>query len=427
MPQIRKRGNKYSIIVSCGYIGEKHIQKSCTYTPKAKTPKAIQKEVQAYAYDFENKVKTGNYLDGHTLKFNDVVNEWIHSNEYKRLTKGVQEDYKSRLDLYFLPELQSYKLADIQVKHIQDIVNEMEEKGLKPATIKRALCSISSVLRFAKRMNWIDRNPLDNVIIPSIVRDTKLHYFNLKQAKDFLHALTLEYPHTVKAHDSHNRITKNEQTINEYTTYTTIPYQFQVYFTLALLGGFRRAELIALTWNDINFDNNTIQIKHATGKSKEGQYIKNPKTVASIRKVELPQNCFDMLAEWHEQEKNLADSLGTKWQGKRGKDFDNTFIFIQNDGKQMHLDTPYQRFKEIISSYNSLVENEEDKLPEIRLHDLRHTTATLLIAENVNIATVSKRLGHSQTSVTLNIYTHGLEEKDHEASNTIAKLFSSAT
>ena len=78
----------------------------------------------------------------------------------------------------------------------------------------------------------------------------------------------------------------------------------------------------------------------------------------------------------------------------------------------MHPSTPYHKFKEIIHQYNATCQKDSDKLPLITLHDLRHTSATLLISQNIDIAVVSERLGHSNISTTLDIYTHALKKAD---------------
>jgi integrase len=124
-------------------------------------------------------------------------------------------------------------------------------------------------------------------------------------------------------------------------------------------------------------------------------------------------------------EKELCLQLGTLWIGERGKKFDENYVFIQLDsGLPLHIDTPTHKFKEVIEMYNRTCENEEDKLPLIHLHDLRHTSATLLISNGVDISTVSHRLGHKHTSVTLDVYSHFLPDKDEEASDTLERLLS---
>ena len=86
----------------------------------------------------------------------------------------------------------------------------------------------------------------------------------------------------------------------------------------------------------------------------------------------------------------------------------------------MDISTPNKVFKKVIRIYN---ETHEDKLPEITLHGLRHTSATLLIAQNVDVKTVSSRLGHSETSTTMDIYAHALQKQDELAAESLGELF----
>lgn len=109
-------------------------------------------------------------------------------------------------------------------------------------------------------------------------------------------------------------------------------------------------------------------------------------------------------------------SIGDQW-------LDTNLLFVQWNGKQMHPCTPYSTFKDIIKKYNKTVENEADKLPDIPLHGLRHTSATLLILDNVDIRTISARLGHAQTSTTMNIYAHALEKMDEKAADSLEDMF----
>lgn len=91
----------------------------------------------------------------------------------------------------------------------------------------------------------------------------------------------------------------------------------------------------------------------------------------------------------------------------------------------MYLDTVTRKFRDIIQNYNAQA-TESDKLPEISLHGLRHTAASILIGQHTGIATVSKRLGHSRTSVTLDIYTHAIKEADKAAADALDVLARSA-
>lgn len=424
MATIQKRKNSYLISVSCGFdIHGKRIRETTTFKPTATTPKAIEKEVNAYAIEYEKKVKSGKLFDGEAISFYEVAQQWLNNYAIPHLSKGNVENMTYYLDKWVYNSIGNMKISSIKAIHFQNIIDGMNNHGYAPRTIKLVYSAISSIMSYAYRLEIIESNPLKRCKLPSIKQSNELRYFTLEQTKAFLNALDLSYPTYIKGHASRNRITGQEQYINSYTLHNTIPLQFKALFYLAIYGGFREGEIIALTWKDIDFKNNVIRIRHNTGRLKGGQYIKDPKTETSKRDVVLPQSCFNLLEQWYQEQKNLASSLGTAWQGKHGKMFNNSFIFIQRDGKQMNIHTPYHKFKEIISNYNALQEEEAEKLPSIRFHDLRHTTATLLLSENVDIETVSHRLGHSKTSVTLDIYGHALKSKDISASNKLETLF----
>ena len=113
--------------------------------------------------------------------------------------------------------------------------------------------------------------------------------------------------------------------------------------------------------------------------------------------------------------------IGSAWKGKRGKEYDYNFLFTQWDGSLIYPTTPYSDFKKLIRNYNKTAPANA-QLPDITLHDLRHTNATLLIAQNIDVKTVSKRLGHAQTSTTMNIYAHSLQKMDQTASEALESV-----
>ena len=107
--------------------------------------------------------------------------------------------------------------------------------------------------------------------------------------------------------------------------------------------------------------------------------------------------------------------LGDYWQGAE-------WVFIQDNGKQMSYSTPYSAFQDTIDRYNA-GKPVADHLPAIPFHGLRHTSATLLIAGNqMDMRTVSSRLGHAQASTTMNIYAHALQEMDRKAVDTLEHM-----
>lgn len=424
MASIIKRGNSYRIYVSCGRDSQGgQIVKTTTYKPMATTPKKIEKEVQDFAREYETRIREGRYFDGETIKLVDFIETWRTNWAEQKLTKSIQENYLRIINRRFVPVLGNRYLTSIRRIDIQTIITGMEKAGLAPKTIKYAFTCINSVMRYAYRMEVIDRNPCERVELPKIKQVTEIKYFDLEQAKRFLNeAIVKDYPMTMKSHTRVLKKTGEVYLVPGYTETRSMSFQWRVYFNLAIYGGFRRGELIALTWNDIDFENRCIRINKAVAKTSSGQILKETKTESGNRSIVLPKACFDLLEDWMYEQKQLALRLGSYWKGKRGNYFEENNIFITNDGQRMDVDSPTAKFRKILEAYNESVQ-EADRLPIIRLHDLRHTSATLLLSEGVDIETVSHRLGHSKASVTLDIYGHALKSKDQTASDKLSEIF----
>ena len=426
MAQIRKRTDStYQIIVCLGRDSEgRRYFKRTTYTPTATTPKAIQTEVEDYARDFEKRVKNGEVLDGESMTFREFVEIWKETS-LLNLTPRTQDEYKRQIEAHFMSELGFMPMSDIKATHIDRVLHKMRKEGKAPKTIRYTFTAINSVMKYAFKKGYINENPcLRCDDLPKVTKDNDLHFFTVPQAKTFLNALTLEYEEK-RAPVTRHLKNGTSYEVGGYTIMNKIPFQWRAYFNIAIYGGFRRGEILALTWEDIDEVNHTINIEKAISRTFKEEIVKEPKTVAGKRCIRLPKETFSILREWKVKQKELSFKLGTAWEGYRGDDFDKNYIFIDlNTGKRMSIDTPTHKFKEIISLYNSQkAQGEEDKLPEIRLHDLRHTSATLLLTNGTDIETVSKRLGHSKASVTLDVYGHAMEEADVTASDTLEKLF----
>lgn len=170
--------------------------------------------------------------------------------------------------------------------------------------------------------------------------------------------------------------------------------------------------MLALEWSDIDFENDIVTVSKSVGYSKGEQFIKTPKTKHSFRKVTIPHFLTLRIKAMKTGRTRYRLSLGDYWQG-------GEWLFVQENGKLMNYSTPYQAFHDSILRYN---ENHREPLPVIPLHGLRHTSATLLIANNQDIRSVSARLGHAETSTTLNIYTHFLGSTDKKSADILENV-----
>lgn len=419
MASIRKRGKSYQVTVSNGRdIHDKQILETATWVPDPnKTEKQNQKALERFAMDFEDKVKSGKYLKGEKMTYQEYSALWLSEYAEKQMERTSIERCESSLNNIILPAIGHLKLSEIQPLHLTRLYSELTEKGYnqngkqKPysaRTIKRIHQIISSSLNTAIYWQLIERSPCQRVKPPKVEKQADVKHFTLEQAQAFLNQLDI--PYTV----AHRGRTKKDGTESKkHYEEKEIPLQFKVLFHLAIFGGFRRWELIALTWDDINFQDHTITINKASARTKDGIITKAPKTFSSNRTVTIPVNTINLIRKYKTEQQRYCLSLGTYWKG-------SNYLFIQDDGKQMDISTPNKVFKKVIRIYN---ETHEDKLPEITLHGLRHTSATLLIAQNVDIKTVSNRLGHSETSTTMDIYTHALQKQDELAAESLGELF----
>jgi len=203
----------------------------------------------------------------------------------------------------------------------------------------------------------------------------------------------------------------------------------RAYLYVAIYSGLREGELAGLRWECVNSDSGYIEVKMARqyipGK---GSFDKSTKNVSSERSVSLPDNVFDVLKEYKATQNELRLKCGDAWT-------DSGYVFTQApDGGPIHPYWATNWFPKFIKSYNdriqtdnSMTEDEKKKflLPVYNFHTTRHTNATLLIANGVNVRTVSNRLGHSVTSTTMNIYSHSLKSAEKEAATRLKNMLTS--
>lgn len=397
---------------------QKKIRKSTTFKPTEKSSSKIKKQVNAAAVKFEEAVKNGSYFSvSKKLLYPDLVKKWDEevlsvNVESKKITSYTREKYIRMLELYAYPTLQYMDITVIAPTDISHIITNMIHDDLSSKTIRNAFGALRLSLDYAEGLDLIHSNPCENKNIKNILPKGKTteemskaisdHTFTEDQMQRFLNdALEVDIPR-----------------LDEWEKLEDI-----VYFHLALCGGFRKSEIIGLTWNDILFDSSMISISKAIGYSKDNkEYMKDPKTSKGFRTIPLPSFCFTLLREWYQECMKICIKAGSRWQGFRGNAFNKNYVFIRSDGKRMPLSRPYKHFKQIIRAYNNTV-NESMQLPDIRLHDLRHTTASYMLAEGIDPESVSGILGHSKPSFTLNIYGHAMKERAKDAADKMEHAF----
>ena len=424
MASIQKRGKSYRVSVSNGRRPDgTQIIETATFTPDPnKTEKQNQKALEKFVFEFEDKVKSGKYLNGEKLTFQDFTKIWFTDYADQHLEATTLLLYKHLLTLHIIPAIGNLKLAKVQPAHLNKLYLLLSQErkdgktgGYAPKTIKHVHNLISGIYSAAVKWNIVTDNPCDRVEPPkqTAARD-KIKYFTLEQTEIFLSLLDKDYTTTCREHDRIDDTGKSYH-VAEYSETRRIPTQFKLFFLLAIFCGMRRGEMIALEWSDMDFNNNSISITKSTTIANGKPITKAPKTQSSVRVLSVPASVMAVAKEYRKEQLEYRMAIGSQWIGEN-------HVFIQWNGKQMHPDTPYNTFKRIIRRYNSQTMDETKKLPDIPLHGLRHTSATLLISQNVDVRTVSGRLGHAQTSTTMDIYSHALKKMDEKAADALDSL-----
>lgn len=415
MASIRKRGSTYQITVHVGRdAAGKQMVETTTFVPDPnKTPKQNEKTLQKFALDFEEKVKSGKLLSGDKMTYKKYLEVWKKEYAEKQLEPTTLEQQEYLLNDLIIPALGHYKLTDLKPLHIQKFYDGLltgeinlpkVKKAYNPSSIRRIHNVISSSLTMAVQWQLVEDNPCRRVKPPKVKRNSDIKHFTLEEAKTFLQYITEPYTAPHGGRGDYGKVACDIR---------TEPLQLIALFNLALYGGFRRGELLALTWEDIDFQHRTITINKSLAKTKAGFLVKSTKNESSERVVTVPAECITLLKRLNLQQKEQRMKLGSAWEGKNN-------VFSQVMGGYMDTNTPNHSFQRIIKRYN---QTHEDQLPLISFHGLRHTSATLLIAQNNDIKTVSARLGHADVSTTLNIYSHALKERDEKAADSLSILF----
>lgn len=298
-------------------------------------------------------------------KISEWLDEWLEL-YLPNIEETTRIGYKTKIKNYIKPALGDIYLQSLRAEHVQKLVNDMIARGLSPKNIRDTYNNINAAMKKAVILRMIPFNPCEGVVLPKLKR-YKAKVYDL----DMIHHLL----DVAKGTDMYLPI------------------------LLCVTAGLRRGELLALRWDNIDFKNNTLQVRSNMVRGEEDFIIKSPKTEAGVRDIRLGEEVMAVLRE--ERKRYLEDAL------MKGIGFQNlNFVIRQKDGSPIRPDSMSQKWRRFL---------EDNRLPSIRFHDLRHSNATALIQAGVNPRVVQQRLGHSDVNITLNTYTHVLPEMDIEA------------
>lgn len=318
--------------------------------------------------------KQGTLASGPKEKVGDYLTRWLDIHKVT-LRIGTYKRYQDILDKDLIPALGHLTLQKLSAQHIQALYAQKIKAGLSPRTLKTIHAVLRRALNQAVRWRLIPRNVCADVSIPRISK-RKMQSLSMEQAKKLL------------------EVSKGSE--------------LKVFITLALMTGMRRGELLALRWSNVDFTMGSLSIDRSVGYITGYGFVEDdPKTLSGNRAIPLPRLVMDLLQQHHIDQLEVRSKAGANWQ-------DNNLVFSTRRGKYFSITLLYRQFNNVLK---------EAELPHMRLHDLRHSAATILLALGVHPKIVQERLGHSQISMTMDTYSHVLPSMQQEATGRLDTLF----
>lgn len=344
-----------------------------------------KKEAELNIAEITLAVNAGTYFVKPAETYRDMYDDWVI--EYKTTVK--ESTYNKTVGYFrnhILPEFGKFKIDKISVTQCQRFVLDLSKKFSKAKTIMNYA---SMVFDYALKHEALKRNPAKLVTYPrakvSNTRSDENKFYDKEHLNLFLSALDQE---------------------DKSSGY----YMADTFLRVLALTGMRKGEALALTWNDIDFDNKSITInKGLTTGINNTPYVETPKTVNSIRVVDITTQLARYLKQWQVRQRRELLMLGFNVSATNGEQP----IFNSNKNTLVSLSRPRAWMMRITTKYH---------LEYIHVHGLRHTHASMLFEAGVSLKQVQERLGHSDIKTTMNIYAHVSKSSKREAVDLLDKF-----
>lgn len=445
----KKKGVAYRITIYQGFTPEgKQIRKNATfYPPPGVSEGKADKLAAQYAYDFERECEGLTSFDANTT-LAELVDWYFTQIAPHKLKEKTLVTNRFTIDTYVLPYLGHKKLKDITTARIDLLFNHLHENGRVRETyrLKNPDILADGTRRTAARITGISHATLTELARggtctkPTAAKLAKAQnttiraLFTLERSGGPLSQGTIQRIRTALS-PIFNTAIKKELAIKNPVTNATTPRdprkeratltaedcaailarldgafynpQMPRIITTLIYTGMRVGELCALHWDDVDLDEGYVTIRYTLHRI-GGQYrLDTPKTESSARTIAIPPQLIDVLTEQYEWQTQRAAELGSKWE-RHGA------VFTGQYGNYLHSGYINTEFKKFL---------DDNDLPPVHVHDLRHANASLLINMGVPVKVIAEHLGHIDTRTTEKVYAHVFASSMRQASRAIAEAF----
>ncbi|WP_435865038.1 tyrosine-type recombinase/integrase [Streptomyces spectabilis] len=306
-----------------------------------------------------------------SAKLSEWLPYWLKHYVEPRRKLSTYDKYEAHVRLYLAPLLGTKRLETLSVADVRRFITRMQNTHTA-ATAKEAHRVLRTALTAAVREELITRN-VASLVEPPRVKQREIRPWSLEETLTFLEAARKDPLYAA--------------------------------FVLAVAMGLRRGELVGLRWSDVDLDNRVLHVRHQTQRRRGTLYDDDPKSRRS-RVVPMPALCLAPL-RWHRlRQRAVYERTGVAW-------LESGYVFATRNGRPVEPRNVYRSFTRVAADAGLRV---------VRLHDARHGTATLLTAAGVAPRVIMEILGHSQISITMDVYTHVVHDTQREAISHMDRL-----
>lgn len=334
-----------------------------------------RKEVQEKLRVALNDQKQGTLATGPKQTLETYIYQWLEEVYKPTVRPSTYMQYKSAIRCHIVPALGNVTLQKLTPSKVQSFYARLLDEGLKASSIGVVHAVLHKALENAVRWNLVARNVASLVSLPRIVQH-EVQVLTPEQARTLVDAAK--------------------------------GYRIETLIILALATGARRGELLALRWQDIDLERKVLYIRHTFTRLGGYGYVESdPKTKSGRRSITLPDFAVDALKAHRLMVDKVRLKAGDRWI-ERGLVFPNRY------GSFLNADVILRWFHIILKKAG---------LPDMRFHDLRHSAATILLTMGVHPKVVQERLGHSDITMTMNIYSHVLPSVQQDVADKMNGVF----
>lgn len=364
---IKRYKNSYTIVLNLGIDPTTGKRKQQWISVKG-TKKEAEKRLSGLLHQLD----TGTFMKPSKTSLAEFLDRWLKDYVWPNLAPRTAEGYETIIRQHLIPKLGNIILTQLKPEHLQRYYSEMlrggrckDASGLSAQTVRHHHTALHKALQTAVEWGLLSRNVADAVRPPRAERP-EMHSWGEDDIARFLEAA------------------KN-------TPYYAL-------FYAALFTCMRRSELLALRWQDIDFILSQVYVSRSLHQLRDGSFVfRPPKTAKGRRTVALPPSAILVLNEHRKKQELERAMLGIPLT-------DDDLVFSHLDGKAIRPNTITRAWTVLAARAG---------LNVIRLHDARHTHASLMLKQGIHPKIVQERLGHSSIAITLDTYSHvspGLQE-----------------